>query len=110
MNEENFAMFSPDELPQTDEAKKKESINCLQDIFIELLDDRKVQLADVQRGTGIAWGTIHGWYCGDVKSQLADKNLLKLAQFFNVSIEYLCFGIGDDKEAFEKFIDNDFKN
>ena len=110
MDDKNLTLLSIDEMPATDEAKKKESINCLQDMFIELLDSRRVQLADVQKGTGIAWGTLHGWYCGDVTSQLADKNLLKLAQYFNVSLEYLCFGIGDDSEAFEKFIDNDFKN
>jgi hypothetical protein len=110
MKDENLTLLSMDEMPVTDEKEEKPRVNCLQEMFIELLDERKLQLVDVQKGTEIPWGTIYAWYCGDVRAQLADRNLLKLAQFFNVSLEYLCFGIGEDFEAFEKFIDNDYKN
>lgn len=95
---------------------KKKRVNALQEMLIELMNGdldengklvpggrKPTSLADVQKGTNIAWGTLHGWYKGDVSAQLADENLLKLAQFFNVSLEYLCFGIGDDSKAFEKF-------
>jgi hypothetical protein len=99
--EENLLM--PIDMPETNEKKKKPRINILQDIFLELLEERKVTLSQVQKATEIKWGTLMGWHDGSVRSQMADKNLLRLAQFFNVSLEYLCFGIGDDSEAYEKF-------
>lgn len=84
---------------------KKPKFNCLQDQFIELLNSRKVELAEVQRATKIPWGTLQGWYAGDVNCQMADGNLLALARFFNVTVDYLVYGIGDDTPAYEK-IDN----
>lgn len=101
--EETLLMFPPEELPQTDEPKKKEKVNCLQDILLELMDERNINPAEIVRATQIPWGTFHGWMCGDVICQKADKNLLKLAQFFNVRLEYLIYGIGDDSAAFEEF-------
>lgn len=100
---ETIPMF--DYLPQTDEPKKTPSVNCLQEILNELMDVNKVEAADIHRATGIAYTTIHDWIHGNVRAQLADRNLLKLAQYFNVSLEYLCFGIGDSVPVFEKFKD-----
>lgn len=82
---------------------KKQSINCLQDMLIELMDKRGVSLADIQKTTSIPWGTLHGWYTGDVIAQKADKNLLALAQYFKVPLEYLVYGIGSDEPIFEPF-------
>jgi hypothetical protein len=69
----------------------------------------KVELADIQKATGIKWGTLYGWYKGDVGSQLLDFNIYKLAKFFNVSIHYLAFGIGDDSDVFSNDV-NEEKN
>lgn len=84
---------------------KKPKVNNLQEIVIELMNERKLKDVDVIKGTGIPWGTWMGWINGEVKAQLADENLLKLARFFNVHLEYLCFGVGSDEPAF-----NDFEN
>lgn len=109
MSFENLPMFEelpvyPEDLEKS--KKKKDSVNCLQDILIELLDARGVQLSDVQKATKIPWGTLIDWYSGDNETQRTDENLLRLAQYFNVTIEYLCYGIGDDSAAYEKFDNN----
>lgn len=102
MTAENLPM--PITLPQTDEPKKKvEKFNCLQEILAELMSERSIEMAEIVKATGIKFPTLHDWVKGNVQAQMVDKNLLKLAQFFNVSLEYLCFGIGDPDEAFEKF-------
>lgn len=90
-------------LPQTDEPKKKQSMNCLQDMLLELMDTRKVSLAEIHKATEIPWGTLQGWHDGDVRCQMADKNLYRLAKFFNVPLEYLVYGIGSDEPIFEQF-------
>lgn len=70
--------------------------NCLQDMFLELMNERKCTLADIQRDTGIPFGTIYAWYRGEVRAQLLDRNVLALARYFDVTLEYLAFGIGQD--------------
>jgi hypothetical protein len=100
MSLENLPLLPPEQLPQTDEPKKRERVNCLQDMLLELMHERKISLATIQKTTGIPWPTLIGWHSGDVACQMADKNLLALARFFNVSLEYLVYGIGDDAPAF----------
>lgn len=88
------------ECPQTDpEKKKKRAMNCLQDILLEQMDKQKITLAEIQRGTGIPWGTLMGWHDGDTKAQILEKNVWELARFLGVSIEYLAFGIGPEDET-----------
>jgi hypothetical protein len=97
-------MFS--DLPMDNpDAKKSEPCNILQDQFIYLLDRDKVELAEVQKQTGIAFTTLYDWYRGNVSTQKADKNLLTLARYFKVTLEFLCFGIGDDNPFYETFED-----
>lgn len=88
---ENLPMDNPD-------AKKKFSTpdNRLQEMMIILIARRKVQLVDIHEATEIPWSTLMSWYRGIAKGQVADKRLLKLAQYFGVTLEYLCFGIGED--------------
>lgn len=104
---EQTPMFSPEEIPETDKPgkKRKETSNCLGEMLRLLMDERGLKDADVVRHTGIAWATWHGWVTEDVQCQLADDNLKKAMQFFNVHLEYLVFGIGDGEPAFEKFND-----
>lgn len=98
---EQVPMFS--DLPETDAPKAKPRINCLQDILLELMDERKVNPAQIQKTTGIPWSTLQGWITGSVSAQLADKNVLSLARYFSVSLEYLLFGIGDDSAPYGDF-------
>jgi transcriptional regulator with XRE-family HTH domain len=91
-------------MPQTDEpSKKREKVNCLSDILLELMDSRKIEPAQIHKATGIAYTTLSDWMSGKVGTQMADKNLLKLAQFFSVSLEYLCYGIGSEEYPYERF-------
>lgn len=95
-----------DQMPQTDPPKKKErkkpSSNILKQIMRELMEERNINLAQIQKATALKWSTLYGWYKGDAQTQILDQDLLKLAQFFNVTLEYLAFGIGDDSPAFGK--------
>jgi methionine salvage enolase-phosphatase E1 len=82
---------------------KKPKVNNLQEIVIELMNERGLKDVDVVKATGIPWGTWMGWINGEVKAQLADDNLKKLMQYFNVHLEYLVYGIGTDEPAFKEF-------
>lgn len=93
----------PLSMPQSDPAKPQEKVNCLQDMLLELIDKRDVTLAQIQRATEIPWSTLMGWHDGTSGAQLADKNLLRLAQFFKVPLEYLVYGIGSDEDQYERF-------
>jgi transcriptional regulator with XRE-family HTH domain len=71
--------------------------NCLQEILSELMTEKRVELADVQKATGIPFPTLWGWATAKTGTQLLDENVLKLAQYFDVTIEYLAFGIGHER-------------
>lgn len=106
MEQDQVQMFKELPIYQEDLERiknKKQSVNCLQEIFAELMEKRKVSLAEVQKETKIPWGTLHGWMKGEVEAQKADRNLLALAQYFKVSLEYLVYGIGSDEPVFETF-------
>jgi transcriptional regulator with XRE-family HTH domain len=110
MKDKNLTLLSPDELPQTDQPKKKrDEVNCLSDILRELMDARNVEMSHIHKATGIPYATLSDWLTGKVGAQLADKNLLMLARFFNVHLHYLVYGVGDDSPAFGKFESNDLR-
>lgn len=95
-------MFNELPMDNPEAAKKKQRVrNCLQDMLLEIMDERKCSLADIQKHTKIPWGTLYGWFKGDVTAQYLDHNIAVLAKYFQVSIEYLAFGYGDSGE-FEK--------
>lgn len=95
MNESEQGL--PLDLPETDQKKVKPKVNYMQEILAELMAERKITDAQVVKATGIPWPTWDCWVKCRVGAQMADKNLLNVARFFNVSIEYLCFGIGSDE-------------
>jgi len=103
MRTEQTPMF--EELPtdNPDGSKKKRSPNILQEILSELMNSRGVEMADIHKATGVPYPTLCDWCFGNVQTQKLDRNILKLAQFFNVSIEYLVYGIGSDTDPFERF-------
>lgn len=101
----------PDEqMPITDEVKKKPRVNCLQEMVIELMNEKGLRDVDIVKATGIPWATWHGWITGDVRAQLADQNLLKLQKFFNVHLEYLVYGIGNGEEIYNEKRENEDKD
>jgi transcriptional regulator with XRE-family HTH domain len=75
---------------------------CISDMILELMDSRNVSFEEILKQTGIPHPTLNDWIKGKT-TPLTGRNLLKLAQFFNVHIHYLCFGIGTDEPAFNNF-------
>lgn len=91
--------LSPETSKKRADSRRKSSANCcIQEILIELMNDWKVELATIQKETGIPWGTLYGFYKGDIKAPILNGNILALANFFNCSISYLAFGIGEEPE------------
>ncbi|HEY1055694.1 MAG TPA: helix-turn-helix transcriptional regulator [Emticicia sp.] len=82
------------ELRRKNREKKKLQI-CFQDIFLELMNDWKIQVTDVREATDIPWSTLHDWYTGK-RTPFLDANLMALKNYFNCSLEYLLFGIGEE--------------
>ena len=100
--EENLLLVPAEEMPQTDEPKKKRvSINILQDNLLKLMERDKVQLVDIQKATGCPWGSLYGYFKGSVTAQLLDINVKELADFFDCSVDFLAFGI--KKYKFDTF-------
>ena len=60
------------------------------EVFVKLLKLQGVRVSDVSRATGIASSTFTDWKKGRTKPK-PDK-LQKIADYFNVSIEYLLTG------------------
>ncbi len=83
----------PQDNPNAKKKKKKEINNCLCENLLELIEERKINLATVVRETRIPFTTADDW--ANARSiPLTDENIAKLARYFNVTIDYLCFGIG----------------
>lgn len=106
---ENLTLVPADQMPQTDKPKKEEkvSINFLQENLLRLLERDGVELAEVQRETGIPWGTFYSWYKKDVVAQLLDINIKELADYFDVSVDFLAFGV--KKYKFDTFDKNELR-
>ena len=79
------------------------------DIFAKLLEERHLKAADVFRGTGLPSSLFSEWKRGK-STPKADK-LKKIADFFEVSVEYLM--TGDDpakkEETFNARDERDIK-
>lgn len=60
------------------------------EIFAKLLTERNVKAADVTRATGINQTVFSEWKKG--KSKPNTEKLIKIADFFGVSVEYLVTG------------------
>ena len=110
MDKDNLTLFSPEEMPATDEKKEVERVNILQDNLIYLMEKKGVLLSQIVKETMIPMTTIYCWYRGTVDAQKLDINVKELASYFEVSIDALAFENMRENDSFEKFIDNDFKN
>lgn len=76
--------------------KKMASMCCMSDMLLELMNEWKVEAADIHKATGIPFATLSGWINYQIKAPLLDGNILALSNFFNCSISYLAFGIGEE--------------
>ena len=76
--------------------KQKTFNNCVADTLNEILFERKLTLARVQKDTNIPFPTLDDWIKGK-SVPLADDNLMVLAKYLNVTLEFLCFGLGQEE-------------
>lgn len=60
------------------------------EIYQDLLDQKKLKNSDVSRGTGISNMTLSDWKNG--KTTPNSKNMQKIANFLDVSVDYLMTG------------------
>ena len=72
------------------------------EIYQRLLDEKGLKNADVSRGTGISNMTLSDWKRG--KSTPKYENMKKIAQFLDVTVEYLT---GEENDNSEKYYLND---
>ena len=68
-------------------------------IFEKLCQNNKVKPSDISKATGIATATLTNWKQGNYEPK-QDK-LKKIADYFNVSLEYLMTGKDSEKESEE---------
>ncbi len=61
--------------------------DILYSIFQKLLDEHNVTMTEVSRATGINQTVFSNWK--QRNGRLSADNLLKIAKYFNVSMEYL---------------------
>jgi len=74
-------------------------------ILKKLIHDKGITVAHLSKATGIAGQTIHNWMLGAEPRSLTQVK--KIADYFNVSLDYLCFGINSihfQNNGFEKYV------
>ncbi|MCI8955593.1 MAG: helix-turn-helix transcriptional regulator [Eubacterium sp.] len=59
-------------------------------VFAKLLEDNNIKSSTVAKATGISNGTFSDWKNG--RSNPGPKTLKKIANYFNVSVDYLITG------------------
>lgn len=57
----------------------------------KMMESKKLSLKNLSDHVGVPSSTIHGWLNGAAPKSLVD--LKKIADFFKVSIDELCFGV-----------------
>ena len=72
------------------------------EIYQRLLDEKGLKNADISRGTGVSNMTLSYWKRG--KSTPKYENMKKIAQFLDVTVEYLT---GEEDDNSEKYYIND---
>lgn len=100
----NEVLMLPMDLRQTEvvAAPVNEAGICFREILNELIDERGVSIISIHRGTGIAESTLSEYLSGKTK-QPNIVHAYRLSRFFNISIDYLVFGIGSDEPYYKGF-------
>lgn len=62
----------------------------LEDVLSKLLEKNHMSLSDLSRVTKIQVSTLHGWT--NVVNTKNISQLIVKADFFSLSLDYLCFG------------------
>lgn len=69
------------------------------EVFLRLLEEKGVTVADVCRGTGLNPSTLSNWKVRN--NLLSMKNAQLIADYFGVSVDYLLSGKNEPKESKE---------
>lgn len=90
-------------IPQDEEKKKRKQAykNCIGEILSEELEERGMTSATLSELLNIPESKISDWKNGKA-TPLADGDLLSLALFLNLPLEYLCYGLEKFKEKTAK--------
>lgn len=77
---------------------------CLvSEVLFELMEKHGINRQQLADTTGVPYTTLQGWT--ESAEPKVQDNLIKIAKFFNVSLEYLCYGIGLDEDDYERLLD-----
>lgn len=80
--------------------KPADSKNIIEAIIAEKLDKHKQTLRQVSAESGVALSTLAEWANGKVEPR-SGNNILKLANYWNISTDYLNYGVGDKDDEDE---------
>lgn len=72
-------------------------------ILKKLIQEKGITITGLSRATKVPLQTLHGWLQGSEPKSL--KQVKKVADHFNVDLDYLCFGIEPKSQSI-----NDFKD
>ncbi len=73
----------------------------LKTILKKLISDKGITITALSRATKVPLQTLHGWLQGSEPKSL--KQVKKVADHFEVDLDYLCFGIEQNAKNFEDF-------
>ena len=77
--------------------------------FRNLLDIHKIALEDLADNVDISLPTLYNLYRGKLKSPSA-STLMAVADYFNVSVDYLCGRVDQNEELYKKEVDELIKS
>lgn len=76
----------------------------LKKILKALIKEEGITVTQLSKKTRVPVQTLHNWLSGMEPRSL--KQVRKVAEFFKVSIDYICFGIeSQDKDCIEEYSD-----
>ena len=106
---ENLTLLPLSELPQTDEPKRAERCNLVDEQLLRIMKARNLSQAEISRMANIPTTTIHEWVTGGVTNPQLAKGIFNLAVALKVTTDWLAYGVGEDPEdvmAFEEAEEN----
>ena len=72
----------------------------LKDILKELIQSKGMTISALAKSTKVSPQTIHNWLSGAEPRSI--KQVKEVAEYFNVSLDYLCFG---ESETFNQTVE-----
>lgn len=80
------------------EESTRSAIMELKTILKKLIKEQDITITALSRATAVPLQTLHGWLQGSEPKSL--RQLKKVADYLEVDLDYLCFGIEPKKQSF----------